>query len=145
MPCNRPAPSLVPSRPLMAIAALAAALAAGGCTYSAQDRGYSGSDAPMAARVTGPTVSCIPLSQFSNTRVRDSRTIDFLTTSRRGWRTTLPASCPNLTSNDAFSYATSLSQLCSTDIIRPLVSTGGTLQPLGACGLGEFTPIELAR
>ena len=45
----------------------------------------------------------------------------------------------------AFSFGTSLSQLCNVDIIRPLVSTGGTLQPTSGCGLGQFTPIELVR
>ncbi len=130
--------------PLRLFACAAAALAAGACTYGPNDRSYP-TDRIAPARITGPAVSCIPLTRINQTRVRDSRTIDFLSSSRTGWRNVLPASCPNLTTNDAFSYATSLSQLCSVDVIRPLVSSGGTLEPLGACGLGMFTPIELAR
>ncbi len=130
---------------IAAIAAVSAATLAG-CSYNQRERptAHETTRGP-AVHVTGPAVSCIPISHFSETRVRDARTIDFLTTSRRGWRNVLPDSCPNLMTQQAFSYATSLSQLCSTDVIHPLVSSGGQLETTTACGLGQFTPIELKR
>ena len=60
------------------------------------------------------------------------------------WRNTLPQRCSGLKFDDAFTYATSLSQLCSTDIIYPLQRTGGSLQRGAGCGLGQFVPVELA-
>ena len=95
--------------------------------------------------MTGPDEACIPLTGFSQTVVRDARTIDFLSSGRRGWRNVLPNDCPGLASERAFSFSTSLSQLCSTDIIRVLHSSGGRPDPGAACGLGRFTPIELRR
>lgn len=94
--------------------------------------------------MTGQREACIPLARFSTTRVRDGRTIDFLgANGRRGWRNTLPDNCPGLANEAAFSFNTSLSQLCSTDIIRVLQRTGDSLMPGAACGLGPFIPIEL--
>jgi hypothetical protein len=125
---------------------LAATTVLAGCyDYAGRPRGAEARDPIMAARVTGPDESCIPLARFSETRVRDGRTIDFLTSSRHGWRNVLPNDCPGLASERAFSFNTSLSQLCSTDIIRVVQSYGGGLQPGASCGLGRFTPIELER
>ncbi|MFC3173231.1 hypothetical protein ACFOD9_03080 [Novosphingobium bradum] len=128
-----------------ALPALALCAALGGCYAYERGPHRPPVDRIPAARVTGPDQACIPLRQFSETRVRDSRTIDFLTSSHRGWRNVLPDDCPGLASERAFSFNTSLSQLCSTDIIRVLEQGGGGLQPGAACGLGRFTPIELAR
>lgn len=130
----------------IATATLAAAVLTA-CTYDDRDRPYprAGNNIP-AVRVTGPDQSCIPLTHFNETRVRDGRTIDFLSpTGHRGWRNVLPQSCPGLGFERAFSYKTSLSQLCSTDIIYVLERTGGDLRPGAGCGLGSFTPIELIR
>lgn len=122
--------------------ALAAALAA--CTYQSREATGRAKAIP-AARVSGADQSCIPLAQIRETRVRDGRTIDFLSGSRTGWRNVLPTECPSLAYEEAFTYATSLSQLCSTDIIYPLQHWGGQLQRGPGCGLGSFTPIELTR
>ena len=97
-----------------------------------------------AAAVTGPAQSCIQLTDARETRIRDDWTIDFVRGGKRAWRNTLPHRCSGLKFDDAFSYATSLSQLCSTDIIYPLQRTGGTLQRGAGCGLGQFVPVELA-
>ena len=97
-----------------------------------------------AARVTGPAESCIPLNLARETRIRDDWTIDFIRDGKRAWRNTLPQRCPGLKSNDAFSYKTSLSQLCSNDIIRVLERMGGELREGPGCGLGQFVPVELA-
>lgn len=120
-------------------------LTLGSCSGARPDPAPYRADRVPAARVTGPAEACIPLGRFSETLVRDARTIDFLTAGgRRGWRNTLPAACPGLTTERAFSFNTSLSQLCGLDIIRVLQRMGPNLAPGAACGLGPFTPIELA-
>lgn len=96
-----------------------------------------------AAKVTGPAESCIPLAQARETRIRDDWTIDFIRDGKRAWRNTLPQRCSGLKSNDAFTYATSLSQLCNVDIIYVLENRGGDLQRGAGCGLGPFVPVEL--
>ena len=100
--------------------------------------------APPAATPTGKPESCISLSTIRETRVRDDRTIDFIMRGRnRVYRNTLPNSCPSLGFEQRFSYATSLSQLCSTDIITVLYSS--PLQRGASCGLGQFQPVALER
>jgi len=127
----------------MGLAALAApALIAGCYAYERGPHRAGPYDRIPAAAVTGPDQSCIPLSHFHETSVRDGRTIDFLN-GRRGWRNVLPDDCPGLASERAFSFNTSLSQLCNTDIIKVIHSYGGGLEPGASCGLGRFTPIEL--
>ena len=118
-------------------------LAAGACmpADAASNRDHGRRDAP-AARITGEPVNCVRTTQFSDTRVRDDRTIDFMRNSRQGWRNTLPNSCPGLAVQNAFTYKTSTSELCSVDIINVLENAGG-LRRGAACGLGPFVPIEL--
>lgn len=133
-------------RSLFALApALLIAPVLGGCYgYAEGPSASSRADRVPAARVVGTPEACIPLTAFNETRVRDGRTIDFMApTGRRGWRNTLPYDCPGLASEQAFSFNTSLTQLCSTDIIRVLDRTGGDIRPGASCGLGQFTPIEL--
>lgn len=96
-----------------------------------------------AATVTGKPESCIPLRQLRETRVRDDWTIDFIADGRV-WRTALASRCPGLKVNDAFGYETSLSELCSTDIIYVL-EKAGEVHRGAACGLGPFVPVKLAR
>lgn len=121
-----------------AAAAAAAFLALPGVT-AAND------EAPrwQQARAVGEAESCIPLRSIRNTRVRDDRTIDFYMNGRRIYRNTLPQDCGGLGFDRAFSYRTSLSQLCSTDIITVLPQPITNSIPGPSCGLGEFTPIEL--
>jgi hypothetical protein len=97
-----------------------------------------------AARVTGEAVSCLRLSQFSDTRIRDDHTIDFMRNSRQGWRNSLPHGCSGLRSANAFTYRVSTGELCNVDIITVLNNFGG-LQRGASCGLGQFVPIELER
>jgi hypothetical protein len=61
---------------------------------------------------------------------------------RKIYRNTLPNSCPTLGFEKRFSYRTSLSQLCSVDIITVLYNVGSSLQPGASCGLGKFQPME---
>ena len=127
---------------VLATAALGAGVLAA-CTYDNRGVPMAATEMAPAALITGPEQSCIPVGAFSSTSVRNGHTIDFLTSSKRGWRNTLPSDCSGLASERAFTYATSLSQLCSTDVIRVLQNWGGTPRPGATCGLGQFTPIEL--
>ena len=88
----------------------------------------------------GKPESCIPLHRIRETRVRSDSVIDFYTLGGKVYRNTLPHSCPSLGFEEKFLYKTSLSQLCSTDIITVLRS-GGDLMPGASCGLGQFQPV----
>jgi len=82
---------------------------------------------------------CIGLAAIRHTRVVDDSTIDFTMRDGRVLRNTLPQACPSLGVEKAFTYSTSLSQLCSTDIVSVVLQGGGPR--LGAsCGLGSFVP-----
>ena len=54
------------------------------------------------------------------------------------YRNTLPHSCPSLGFEEAFTYETSLSQLCSTDIITTIDQPSGSYT--GNIFLGDFVP-----
>jgi hypothetical protein len=90
---------------------------------------------------SGKPISCIRLTDIRNTNIIDNRTIDFHVGGKKVYRNVLPHSCPSLVSEDRFSYRTSLSQLCSVDIIRVLHNYGGGLQEGAGCGLGKFQPM----
>jgi hypothetical protein len=90
----------------------------------------------------GEAVNCVSINQIRSTRILDNKTIDFKMAGGKVYRNTLPSSCPGLLFEDAFSYRTSLSRLCSVDIIRVLQNTGGHLQEGAGCGLGKFQPVE---
>lgn len=99
-----------------------------------------------AAEAIGEARDCLPLTQFSNTRIRDDRTIDFIGgAGNKVWRVTLPQRCNGLKSADTFTYETSLSQLCRQDIIYPLHQYGNGYQRGPGCGMGPFVPVKLAR
>jgi hypothetical protein len=117
--------------PLLALALLAAAA-------PAADR-----RAPPVATPTGKPQSCIPLSAIRETRVRNDRTIDFVMRGRQIYRNVLPQGCPGLGFERRFTYATSLSQLCSVDIITVLYQA--PIVRGASCGLGQFQPVTLAR
>lgn len=119
--------------PLLLLAVLAAAPGA------ARDRMVVPDATPI-----GKPLGCVPLSQIRQSRVRSDTVIDFEMTGRRVYRNVLPNSCPGLGFNQSFSYATSLSQLCSVDIITVLQQTAG-IQRGASCGLGVFQPVELAK
>lgn len=124
------------------IAAAAGTLALSACSAK-MDGQAPGSRVPPA-RVVGEPRSCIPINQISDSRVQDDRTIDFRLGSQT-YRNTLPQSCPSLGFEKAFTYATSLSQLCDVDVIYVLRNTAGTPERGAGCGLGKFVPVELEK
>jgi hypothetical protein len=83
------------------------------------------------------TTSCLPLRQIDRTEVVDNKTILFHMRGKKVWRNQLPYSCPGLKFEDRFLFKTSISQICSTDIITVLYSAGG-LREGASCGLGRF-------
>jgi hypothetical protein len=106
-------------------------------------------DAPPvspAVEVIGEARDCLPLTQYSTTRIRDDWTIDFIGGAGNDvWRVTLPNRCNGLKAADSFTFETSLTSLCRTDIIYPLRQYGGGLERGGGCGMGPFVPVRLAR
>ena len=100
-------------------------------------------DRVPAATPSGKPQSCIPIVSIRETRVRDDRTIDFVMSGRRVYRNVLPQGCPSLGFEQRFIYETSLSQLCSTDIITVLYSS--PIMRGASCGLGQFQPVTLAK
>lgn len=96
---------------------------------------------PPEATVIGPEESCVQIRNIRQTKVYDDQTIDFVMTGNKWYRNTLPNSCPQLGFERAFSYQTSIPQLCNVDIITVLVQAGG-LRRGASCGLGKFIPIE---
>ncbi len=92
----------------------------------------------------GAAVDCIPINTIRQTNVRDDQTIDFITNGNKIYRNTLPISCPSLGFEKRFLYRTSLSRLCSVDVIRVLYNAGTGVMPGAGCGLGKFQPMQKA-
>ena len=81
--------------------------------------------------------TCLFVSQIRETKVVDGQTIDFRLRDGSVWRNRLPLRCPGLNYERAFSYTTSISQLCNVDIIRIIVQGNSSLVGM-SCGLGKF-------
>ncbi len=122
-----------------ALLLVAAAAAIAGCTP--RDAGPRAAAPPPAgtqsSSAKGP--SCIELSRIRESKVVDDRTIDFILRDGTVLRNTLPYACPQLGFERAFSYSTSLSRLCSVDIIT-VINQGGGIRTGASCGLGSFAP-----
>jgi hypothetical protein len=121
-------------RPLAAVVSSAALLALGGCA--------TGAPRELAAVTPiGEPVRCLQLQNIRQTKVIDDQTIDFITRNSTVYRNRLPSQCPQLGFERAFSYATSITQLCNVDIITVILQTN-RLQRGASCGLGMFVPIQ---
>ncbi len=128
-------------------AGLMAAGSIAGCTQAGDgaDASSGPDDRAPPARIVGEAQSCLPLAQIRSSTVRSDWTIDFTTSGGRIYRVTLPQRCPGLGRERAFTYSTSISRLCDSEIIT-VISTGGSgVQPLASCGLAPFQPIELVE
>ena len=99
----------------------------------------------LVAKADAKEVDCVNLAQIRETRVRDDSTIDFHMTGGKIYRNTLPMSCPQLGFEEKFTYKTSLSQLCSTDIITVLTTAGPGISRGASCGLGHFQEMVKAK
>jgi hypothetical protein len=119
-------------------AVVAFAVTAIGTAHAGRDR-----QAVPAATPTGKPLSCVPIRQIRETRVHGDKVIDFHMAGGRVYRNELPYECSGLGFEERFSYKTSLSQLCSTDIITVLRSPATIQGP--SCGLGQFQPVTLPK
>ena len=93
--------------------------------------------APAAAPQAAQAQSCVELTRISEARVVSDQVIDFHMRDGSVLRNTLPNQCPSLGFEKAFTYSTSLSRLCSTDIITVIQTSGGP-RTGASCGLGQF-------
>ncbi len=114
-------------------------LALSACTSTTPVKPLATASTTVAPQTAVVSRSCVQLNRIREARVVDDRTIDFYLSNREVLRNTLPNSCPQLGFERAFSYATSISQLCSVDIITVIVQGGGP-QRGASCGLGTFVP-----
>ncbi len=93
-----------------------------------------------AAQPSGPPENCVQIRDIRSSHVLSDQIIDFELINGKVMRNVLPYKCSGLGFSEAFTYSTSLSQLCSVDIITVLNQGGGP--PRGAtCGLGQFQPV----
>ncbi|MGC6401374.1 hypothetical protein ACNI3Q_12440 [Sphingomonas sp. FW199] len=130
---------------MRAIIPIALMLTTAGCATARDQAGaeQQAADVRPAATPTGDPVNCISTIRLRQSHVRSDRVIDFEMLGGKMYRNTLPNRCPLLGSERRFSYETRINQLCSVDIIRVLSVQAAGLQPLGACGLGQFQPVKL--
>lgn len=120
---------------ILAIAAVALAF-----TSAAHAQRASKEEVLAKYERTGEMQNCVPLIQIDSTDILDDQTILFRMKGKTTYLNELPYRCPQLKSQDAFSYKTSISQLCNTDIITVLDTM--TPQRLASCGLGKFEKLN---
>ncbi len=121
---------------------LTAAVAAASCAPVDPETRADPALAGPPVKVLGEARSCIQRSQIRNSRVRSDQVIDFEMRGGKVYRSVLPNRCPRLGFEEAFSYNTSINQLCSTEIIYVVEQIGGRIQRGAGCGLGRFVPVE---
>lgn len=128
---------------LMFVPALVTMVSLGAC--APVESGTGRPDPALAGppvKVVGEAESCIRTQAIRQSRVRSDQLIDFEMVGGRVFRSTLPNRCPRLGFERAFTYATSINQLCKQDIIRVITPVAGQLDVGAGCGLGEFVPVE---
>lgn len=117
-------------------------IVAGGAAYAGSK---SSDDDKYVIKTIGEPKNCVNRSTIRSTDVISDTVIDFKMRNGDIYRNTLPNKCSGLRFEEAFSYKTSINQLCSVDIIRVLDTTGGRLDTRNACGLGKFQKIEKTK
>ncbi|GAB4149804.1 MAG: hypothetical protein Tsb0016_21270 [Sphingomonadales bacterium] len=123
-------------------AALIAFLALGASAALAQNGDPAPDKAKEKGVQIGEKVNCVDIIRIRNTRVVDDRTILFFMRGNAVYKNSLPNACPGLGFEKTFTYSTSLSRLCNTDIITVLYTT--PVQRGASCGLGMFERIDPA-
>jgi len=105
-------------------------------------------DEQLAARGlarTGETRSCLPLVPTGDSDALDEKHILF-ESGGRTYLNTLKGRCNQIDrSTTYFSYRTSLSSLCSNEVLQVYDNAGGRGMLIGSCGLGEFELLTDAR
>ena len=126
--------------PLVAISILVAA-----CAPVERDPDADPAAGAPAVKVLGEGQSCINRPQIRQTIVRNDRVIDFEMRGGKVYRNILPNKCPGLAIERAFTYNTSIDQLCTPEIIYVLQNIAGVPQRGAGCGLGKFVPVEYVK
>lgn len=88
--------------------------------------------------VEDEAVDCISLRSVRKTDIVDDRNILFHVRRDEVYHNILPRRCPGLSSQDRFSYHTSMGRLCKMDSIRVLYDDPFGFREGAACGLGMF-------
>lgn len=96
--------------------------------------------APLTVPADQRVRTCLPVHVIRETRALDDQAIDFIARDGTVWRNELPRACPMLGFERAFSYSTSIPQLCNVDIITVVQQSYGVRRG-ASCGLGKFTNI----
>lgn len=102
--------------------------------------GASAADDPLAGRVAGPPVDCIPLGQGVSPQIVDQQTILYRQSGRRIWRTGPIGACPALRPDVTLIVEPFSGELCRNDRFRVLEP--GAFIASGSCRLGAFTPYD---
>lgn len=124
---------------------IALALAASACAPIERDTKADPAAGAPAVKVLGEAQNCVNRSGIRQTLVRNDRVIDFEMRGGKVYRNTLPQSCLGLGMERAFTYSTTIDQLCSPEIIYVLQNFGGVPQRGAGCGLGKFVPVEYVK
>jgi uncharacterized protein DUF6491 len=85
---------------------------------------------------------CIDTRRISSTRIVDNQNILFEMRDRTIYHNQLPRKCMGLRSGKTISYRTSLSRLCSNDLITLLDSFGMGMSRGPSCAIGKFRPVS---
>jgi len=108
----------------------------------AQDPGATPDAAPAPATGAEGTGTCIPLQRIESTKVLDDQTILFELRGNETLVNRLPHRCPGLGFEKSFGYKTSISQLCSQDIIWVVTHMGSGLDRGASCGTRQVRAIR---
>lgn len=84
---------------------------------------------------------CIHTRRISNTRIVDKQNILFYMRGGVIYHNELPRSCFGLRPGKTISYRTSLSRLCSNELITLLDSFGMGMSRGPSCAIGKFRPV----
>ena len=87
-----------------------------------------------------PFERCVSILRIDRTDVLDDQNVIFYMRGGQIFRNWLPRRCAGLNNRDAFSYRTTINQLCDTDVITVIDSMGPGALPGASCGLGGFYP-----
>ncbi len=101
-----------------------------------------GADNPANAN---GSVRCVSIKDIRRTEVVDDQNILFHLRGKKTYNNHLPQTCIGLAQAKTFKYETSLSELCSVDIISVLDNVAGKFLVGASCGLGMFEPVESTK
>ena len=94
---------------------------------------------PVAAAVE----TCAEIARIREARVTSDSGIDFVMNDGRTLRAAMPKACSGLGTEKAFTYSTTLTRLCPTDMITVVNQAGGPRLGM-SCVLGALTPVKAA-